>query len=254
MGGTVAARLARIPAGYREILIFLGAYIAYSLVRGLAAGDEVAAVQNAEWVMGAQESLGIGIERGVQAALLDLPVMDLLNWIYLIAQFAVVPLALVWMYRQNRQGYLVLRTTLLAAWFIALPIYWLVPTAPPRLSDAGLIDTVNSQTPLALDSPLVTAFYNPFAAIPSLHSAFAFTVGVAIFLATRHLWSRGIGLLWGPIVALAVIATGNHFVLDIVFGVAVAAVGAMVAVWIHTPWRGPLAMFSRRDAGGLHQP
>lgn len=240
-------RLARIPAGYREIMIFVGAYIAYSMVRGLVSGGEEVALQNAQWIQSAQETLGIGVERGVQEALIGLPVIDLLNWVYLVAQFAVVPIALVWMYRQNRQGYLLLRTTLLVAWFVALPIYWLAPTAPPRLSGVGLIDTVNSQTPLALDSPLVTTFYNPFAAVPSLHSAFAFTVGVALFLAVRHRLAGVTWLLWGPLVALAVIATGNHFVLDIVFGVLVAAFGALVAVWIHTDWRGPLGMFQRGD-------
>jgi len=245
------ARVARIPNGYRELLIFAGAYLAYSFVRGVASGAEETALQNAEWVMGVQESIGIGIERGVQQALIGLPVMDLMNWIYLIAQFAVVPVALVWMYWRNRTGYLVLRTTLLTAWFIALPIYWLAPTAPPRLTGAGLIDTVNSQTPLALDSPLVTAFYNPFAAIPSLHAAFAFTVGIAIALVATRSATRASGLLWGPIVALAVIATGNHFVLDILLGLAVALAGAAVAFWIHVPearprrWR-PTPV----DAGG----
>ncbi len=237
--GMMVARLSRIPNGYRELLIFLGAYVAYSLVRGLASGAEETALQNAEWVMRVQESVGIGIERGVQEALIGLPVMDLLNWVYLIAQFAVVPVALVWMYRRNRQGYLVLRTTLLVAWFIALPIYWLVPTAPPRLSGAGFIDTVNSQTPLALDSPLVTVFYNPFAAIPSLHSAFAFTVGIAIALVAHRSATRATGLLWGPVVAVAVVATGNHFVLDIVLGLVVATAGAAVAFWIHLPGARP---------------
>jgi hypothetical protein len=72
---------------------------------------------------------------------------------------------------------------------------------------------------------MTTAFYNPLAAVPSLHVGFAFAVGIALAAASRHRWSRVLWLAWGPLVTLTVIATGNHFVFDVIAGVCATALG-----------------------------
>lgn len=41
---------------------------------------------------------------------------------------------------------------------------------------------------------------------------------------------KAIALLWGPLIALAVTATGNHFVFDIAAGLAASAAGAGLGV------------------------
>ena len=38
-------------------------------------------------------------------------------------------------------------------------------------------------------------------------------------------WPRALSVLWGPLVGLAVVATGNHFVFDIATGLLVTALG-----------------------------
>lgn len=217
----------------RELLLFVGAYVAYSLVRGAATGSLDAAVSNARLIVELQAALGIGIERALQEHLIGQPVMWLLNRLYLVAQFAIVPAGLVWMYRRRPRLYPRLRTTVLATWVIALPVYALFPTAPPRLAGIGVLDTVSSQTSFALDSPLVMAFYNPVAAVPSLHAGFAFAIGVAIAASTGRLWLRIIGLVWGPAIAVVVVATGNHFVFDVAVGMVAVLLGYGVALLLH---------------------
>ena len=81
----------------------------------------------------------------------------------------------------------------LATWMLAVPIYALFPCAPPRLAGIGLDDSVSHQAGVALTGHS-TVFYNPLAAVPSLHCGFAFAVGIALGAATRRRWTRaGLG-------------------------------------------------------------
>jgi hypothetical protein len=137
----------------------------------------------------------------------------------------VLPAALVLVYRLNRGTYRTLRNTLLATWSLALPVYALFPTAPPRLAGLGIVDTVSAGGPMKLDSGAATALANQFAAVPSLHVGFAFAIGIAVAAAVRTPVLRAAALLWGPLVLLTVIATGNHFVFDAIAGLAITAAG-----------------------------
>jgi membrane-associated phospholipid phosphatase len=68
-------------------------------------------------------------------------------------------------------------------------------------------------------------FYNPLAAVPSLHVGFAFAIAVALAASLRPGWAQALVLLWGPLVTLSVIATGNHYIFDVIAGPAVTALG-----------------------------
>ena len=140
----------------------------------------------------------------------------------------ILPGALVWLFRRSRSHYELLRNTVIATWLIALPIYALFPVAPPRLADIGLVDTITTQTGVALDSKLTTSMYNEYAAVPSLHAGFALAVSVVLgAVATRRRW-RLLAWSWAPLVSLAVVATGNHFMTDIAAGLLVTAAGFAV--------------------------
>ena len=229
--------------GRRELFLFLGAYLAYSTSRYLSVGDLSTATGHAEWVVNLQKTLGLNIESTVQAALNGTVVIWILNNLYLAAQLVVVPGTLIWLYRRNHAVYVKLRNTVLATWLIAMPIYALFPVAPPRLADIGMIDTITHGGGVRLDSSLTTAFYNPLAAVPSLHAGFALAVGVALAAAARPWWLKALALSWAPIIGLAVVATGNHFLFDIAAGVVVTVAGYVAgnAVDRHfagrRPWR-----------------
>ena len=215
-------------AGRRELALFGLAYLLYSAGRYVAVGDMDVAVAHAEGIVDVEQSLGVNVESGVQQALTGSWLLWLLNHLYIAAQLVVVPGALVYLFRRSRGHYVLLRNTVLATWLIALPIYLLFPVAPPRLAGIGLVDTITTQTGIALDSKLTTSFYNPIAAVPSLHAGFAVAVSAALAAAARRRSTRVLAWLWAPTVCLAVVATGNHFIADIVAGVIVTVAGYAV--------------------------
>jgi hypothetical protein len=218
----------------RELMLFLGAYLLYSLGRFVAVGDVAVATDNAHSIVDLERSLSVDVEQGVQDAFDGTLALWVLNHLYLAAQLVVVPGALIVLYRRSRGHYDLLRNTVLATWLISLPVYALFPVAPPRLADIGLVDTITTQTGMALDSNLTTAFYNQYAAVPSLHAGFAVAVGAALgAAATRRTW-RVAAWLWGPVVCLAVVATGNHFVADIAAGVVITLAGYALGRAVHT--------------------
>ena len=176
--------------------------------------------------------LGINVEARLQGALLGTPWLSALDWVYLLAQQAILAVGIVFVYRASRPVYRTLRTTLLTTWVLTLPIYALFPTAPPRLSGLGLLDTVSANTPIALGSGSATMFYNPYAAVPSLHAGFAVALGIAVALSARSRLLRLAGIAWGPLVIVSTFATGNHFVVDALAGVAITAIGFGIALLI----------------------
>ena len=152
----------------------------------------------------------------------------LLNHLYLAAQLVVLPGALIFLWHRSKPMYERLRNTILATWVLSIPIYAAFPVAPPRLADSGLVDTITTQTGLSLDSSLTTSFYNELAAVPSLHVGFAVVIGMAVAAAVRNPVVKFAWLLWGPVIGLAVVATGNHYVFDIAAGVVAAGLGYLL--------------------------
>jgi membrane-associated phospholipid phosphatase len=226
-----------------QIGIVLFAYLLYSAARWLTVGDLPSAQAHAQWIVDREQDLHVAAEASVQNDLTGTPVLWVLNHLYIAAQLLVVPGALVFLYLRNRPLYERLRNTILATWLLSIPVYAAFPVAPPRLADIGIVDTITSQTQFSLNSRLTTSFYNELAAVPSLHVGFAVAVGVALAAALRRPVAKGIALLWGPTIALAVVATGNHFFFDIAAGLIVSALGYGIAVGIdrvrlRTPYPG----------------
>jgi membrane-associated phospholipid phosphatase len=211
----------------RQLALFLAAYLVYDLGRWVAHGDLGPATDHAHWVLDLERSLGVAVERSVQRALDTGPVMWLLSNVYLAAQLAVLPGSLVYLYRRAPAIYRRLRDTVLATWLIAVPIYAAFPVAPPRLAGIGMSDAVSHQAAVELTGRS-TLFYNELAAVPSLHCGFAVAIGIALAAAARRRIAKALCLLWGPLVCLAVVATGNHYVFDIAAGLLVSALGLLV--------------------------
>jgi membrane-associated phospholipid phosphatase len=218
-------RLPRLSGGWAQVALFLLAYLVYSGARYFTIGDLGEATTNAHWIVDLEDNLHVGIESAVQTALTGTVALWFLNHAYLAAQLVILPGALWLLHRKARPTYYRLRNTVLATWLLSIPVYGLFPVAPPRLAGIGMVDTISSQTGFAMDSSLTTSFYNELAAVPSLHVGFAFAVGIALASATSNRWLKLLGHLWGPTIALAVVATGNHYVFDIVAGMVAAAIG-----------------------------
>jgi PAP2 superfamily len=220
-----ARALSLSPAARAQLGIFLLAYLLYSAARFVTIGDLGVAQANANWIMDLQDDLGVAVEQSVQQGLTGTWVLWLLNHLYLAAQLVVLPGSLIFLYHRSQPLYERLRNTILATWVISIPVYAAFPVAPPRLAESGLVDTITAQTGLALDSSLTTSFYNELAAVPSLHVGFAVVIGLIVAAAVENRVLKVVFWLWGPAIALAVVATGNHYVFDIAAGVVAAGLG-----------------------------
>ena len=235
----MAAAGRRLPRGWAHLglqfAIWIGFYLAYQLARGLAdRGSTDQAFANGQWIIERQRDLHsmfeLTLQRAVESS--DL-VIQATSWTYWLSQFAIVGVALLWIYFRAHERFLRFRDTLIAANLIGLIGYVLLPTAPPRMyPEAGFHDTLAAHSVVDHSSSVVAFASNPYAAMPSLHSADALIVGVTMALVVRRTWAKALWLAWPLWVWISVMGTGNHFWLDIAAGVAVAAVAAaLVLCW-----------------------
>lgn len=198
------------------------------------------------------DGLGVAeLERDLVHGLVELRLQDLARdsgaldtfvaLTYWSSEFAVVALALLWVYLRRREAFPRFRNTLIVTNVIALIGFYAFPTAPPRrFPSLGFIDTVRSSSAPGHGHGLLPLPSNQYAAMPSLHSADALIVGVGLALLVRSRAMKAVWLLWPLAVWFSVLATGNHFWLDIVAGIAVAGIGglAVAALRTHRPaWR-----------------
>jgi hypothetical protein len=240
-------RLAASP-GRRELALFAAIYVCYDGARWAFGGHLRTARAHAHWVIHVERSLHIAVEGQVQRALDWGLASFVLSNIYLAAQLVVLPGALIWLYRRSPDVYRRLRNTVAATWLISTPVFALYPVAPPRLAGIGIKDTVSHEAAVALTGHS-TLFYNPYAAVPSLHVGLAFAIGIAAAAALRARWAKALALSWGPLVTVAVIATGNHYLFDAATGLLATAVAYAVT---QLAGRLPTARrHSRRPLGGL---
>ena len=134
---------------------------------------------------------------------------------------------------------------------IALVIHWRFPTAPPRLANVGLQDTLRSLSNIDIGSPTSSSFSNPVAAVPSLHAGWALGVGIGLVLYARPLFWKLVGVVYPIAVVLTIVVTGNHFVFDAIAGMLVMGLGFWVAEWVR---RRPGRRRNRPRAGPSSRP
>src|SRR5579884_4084536 len=215
-----------LPRGWsdlgRQILIWFGFAILYQLARGLADRDPAKAFANGDHVL--------SIETHVAHRLYELTFQHFVDqrhlletavsWTYWNSEFTVVGLAILWVYLRRHDAFTGFRNSILLANLIGLLGYVFVPTAPPRLLGVGFVNQHRDG--------LVSLAANPYAAMPSLHSADALIVGVVLFGVCRRWWAKAFWAVWPVWVWFAVMATGNHFWLDCMAGILVALVAMSI--------------------------
>jgi len=227
-----AAATSRLPRGWAhlalQLAIWIGFYAVYQVARGAADQSVSRAFANGEWIIDFQRSLGSMIELPLQQLVERSSILiQATSYTYWLSQFAVVGFALLYVYFRAHERFVRFRNTLIVANLIGLVGYVTLPTAPPRMfPEAGFNDTLAQHAALTHDSSLVQFSSNPYAAMPSLHSCDALIVGVVLALVVRSTWAKVLWLAWPAWVWFSVMATGNHFWLDIAAGIAVAGVAA----------------------------
>jgi membrane-associated phospholipid phosphatase len=241
MDASTATVARRLPRGWAHLTLqfafWIGFYFAYQLARGVAdRGGVTAAFAHGQWIIDFQRSLGsmveLTLQRAVEGSALLIQATSITYWL---SQFAVVGLALTWVYFRAHERFYGFRNMLIAGNLIGLVGYVLLPTAPPRMfPEAGFTDTLAAHSTVNHSSTFVAFASNPYAAMPSLHALDALIVSVVMATVVRRWWAKALWLAWAPWVWFAVMATGNHFWLDIAAGILVAGVAAAI---VYRPWR-----------------
>jgi membrane-associated phospholipid phosphatase len=217
-----------LPRGYldfgRQVAIWLGFYFGYLAVRGLVDRNPTKAILNGINVIDFEQRTMHHLFEQTAQRIADSShlLLTAAAWTYWNSEFTVLCATLLFMYLRRHERFAKFRNTILLANVIGLVGYVLVPTAPPWMFPAlGFVDGVNHSGHLG-------ALANPYAAMPSLHAADALIVGVFLFRASRHWWSKALWAAWPAWVWFCVLATANHYWLDVLAGIAVALVSLAV--------------------------
>ncbi len=222
------------PLWWVEILLLAVLYGVYSLVRN-SVGDVVArAYANGREILAVEDAWGLALERGLNDWVHGTDVVaGAVALHYATLHFLVTPAVLAWLFVRRPTRYRAASGILMVTTALALIGFYWLPTAPPRLlGDEGFVD-VMSQTSTwgwwpASGSPGSDAISNQFAAMPSLHCAWAAWCGIVLVLLVRRTWVRVVALVYPFSTFFVVLGSGNHYLLDVLAGVAVLCLGAAV--------------------------
>jgi hypothetical protein len=232
-----------------EVAGVLALYLVYELTRGLGAGDAGAAYRHALEVAALERRLHVLVEADVQRRAGELPgLLPGLGLFYVFAHLATTVALLVWLYRRRPELYARVRSTLALASFAALGVYAAFPAMPPRLSSADVTDSVTLHTPVNLASSLLGRFYDPYAAVPSMHFGYALLTGIVLARHARGRAVRVAGAAYPGLVLVAIVATGNHYLLD-----AAAGGGAIALAWPAVRYIDWLTRLRMLPSGSLNQ-
>lgn len=213
-----------------QLGLVLVAVLIYFGVRGLTEGDEATAVAHGFDLLRVEGAVGLDVEGRLQRVILDRDVLvTVANWVYIWLHWPVIAAALLWLHRRRRNAYLVLRNAMFVSGAIGLLVFVSYPVAPPRLMPIGLADTVtqHSNSYRVLQPP---GLVNKYAALPSLHAGWNLLVGMMLFRVSANRAVRVFALVSPVLMAFAVVATANHYVLDPIVGWLVSLVGLAAAV------------------------
>jgi len=233
-----------------EGLITLVFYVVYSAIRnqfGSAIGGDILdrAFDNALTIIDIEEALGLYHEEWIQARFIDFDAFIVFwNGFYGSFHFGVTIFAMVWLFLKFPQRYIFMRSTLAATTGVALIGFAYFPLMPPRLlsacvpdSDYGAcaleheyIDTLVDPGGLwNFENGPMESISNQYAAMPSLHIAWAAWCAVGLYPVLRRRWARIAIVLYPFVTLFAIIVTANHYWFDAIGGLIALGFGLLVA-------------------------
>ena len=215
------------------VLLFYGVYTAIRNTQGSASVSRRHAFNNARHIIQWERWLAIYHEETIQDWFLHLRrFMQFWNVYYGSAHFIVTAVALIWLFRRDPLRYPLWRNTLACTTALALIGFALYPLMPPRLlpHSYSYVDTLKVIGGLwNFDSGAMAKVSNQYAAMPSLHCAWAGWCAFVLWPMVRRPWAKALVLLYPAITVFCIVVTANHYFLDAVGGAVILAVGFLLA-------------------------
>jgi hypothetical protein len=239
-----------------EALALLWLLWVYEAITNFAPLRLHAAVAHAEGLLHAEQALHLDPEQALDGWLAGQHTLGvILSDYYDNAHFVVTLGLLGWLWWRRADIYRPLRNSLVLVNLLAFVVFWLYPVAPPRML-GGFIDIVESTHAFgSFHSGSLASHADELAAMPSLHIAWAVWCSLALWRMSTRRRVRALAILYPCLTAFTVIATGNHFVLDIVGGLLAMVLSVVIVQLVERAMAsrgrpaGTRIRVGRRDAG-----
>ncbi|GAA1219588.1 phosphatase PAP2 family protein [Kitasatospora nipponensis] len=219
------------PAWWAELLLIGIGWSLYNAVRNAVPAHRGAALHRAQHLLDLEKQLHVGFELTANHAADRITWLIVgMNYYYATLYMVVLVGVLLWLYFRHPEQYRAARTALCTASATALIGFYAFALAPPRFLTAdGFIDTVVAHhTWGSWASSSVDSVSNQYAAMPSIHIAWATWCAVVLYRLAKHRIVRALGLLFPLSTFAVIICTGNHFEADAVAGALTMAGGFAV--------------------------
>lgn len=223
MVATAPPRRRAAEAWPRELALLAALYVAYRQLRGAAPERAADAHANASAVLDATPGPVLRWEhRMVDLAQAHPGVEALLRLLYDGLHLPVTAAVLLWLWRRRDGGYVEARRVLVLLTAASLVVFWLVPVAPPRL----VLGTAAAEARL-----LAPAWVNDYAALPSLHVAWACWCAWVVAGRSGRA-ARRLAWCYPVLTAVVTVSTANHYTIDLLAGAAVFGASAPAVRWV----------------------
>ncbi len=212
-----------------EVLVIVWLCWVYDAITNLAPVRLHLAIGHARSVLHLEQSLHLDPELALDRWLAGHHTLGLLSSDYYDNAHFLVTLGLLgWLWWRRADLYRPLRNSLVVVNLLGFAVFWLYPVAPPRML-RGFTDVVASTHAFGgwHTGPLASQA-NQLAAMPSLHIAWAVWCTLVLWQISKRPWVRCLAVCYPCVTALAVLATGNHFVLDLVGGLVAIALAVVI--------------------------
>jgi hypothetical protein len=223
-----AWRIGRRTTWWVEAAVAVAGYLLYGLVQSLTNDERDLALSHGRALVALEQRLHVWVEPALNAWITaHHTLVQLANYYYELSHVLVTGAVLVWLWRRHPHAYARWRNALLGLSLVALVVFLSFPVAPPRFA-AALVDTLVQEN--TLGAAHAGGLVDLYAALPSLHVAWAVWVAAAVMTqASRRV---RLGAVAYPVATTAVVlTTANHYVVDVLAGASLALGTVAVACW-----------------------
>ncbi|MGZ8177518.1 phosphatase PAP2 family protein [Williamsia sp. SKLECPSW1] len=230
------------PRWWVEIAVIATLYAVYSLIRNSVGEVAATAYRNAGSILAFEDRWHFALERPLNEWVHKTTVVaDVVAVHYASLHFIVTPAVLIWLFFRRGAYYRRVSAVLIITTVLALIGFYWYPTAPPRLlHHEGFIDVMSQTSSWGWwpesGAPGSDAISNQFAAMPSLHCAWAAWCGLTLVFLARRRWVKILGALYPFSTFFVVMGSGNHFILDVLAGLGTLAIAAGIVFGVRRLW------------------